>query len=182
MHSSKSASNDHADRIIIGPYKLLLGVVDQCWWQGPDYPNGTSTWDTHGSWINCTTATKKACLFNASRAPPFLSLFSALCSLLLSPFLSLPLLLASLPLLLGSLFAPVQTRDAERCGGWAQVIEDPTEHNDLGAVPAYAHIVESMLGRMEELQPRVFDPDRGASKAETSAACKRVTENGGFWG
>ena len=49
-------------------------------------------------------------------------------------------------------------------------------------MPAYAHIVESMLGRMEELQPRVFDPDRGASKAETSAACKRVTENGGFWG
>ena len=63
-----------------------------------------------------------------------------------------------------------------------QVIEDPTEHNDLGEVPAYAHIVDSMLGRMEELQPRVFDPDRGASKAETSAACKRVTENGGFWG
>ena len=60
--------------IIIGPYKLMLGVVDQCWWQGPDYPNGTSTWDTHGSWINCTTATKKACLFNASRATPFLSL------------------------------------------------------------------------------------------------------------
>ena len=148
--------------IIIGPYKLMLGVVDQCWWQGPDYPNGTSTWDTHGSWINCTTATKKACLFNASRATS-------------SSFLSLPLLLASL-------FAPVQTRDAERRGRCAQVIEDPTEHNDLGEVPAYAHIVESMLGRMEELQPRVFDPDRGASKAETSAACKRVTENGGFWG
>ena len=148
--------------IIIGPYKLMLGVVDQCWWQGPDYPNGTSTWDTHGSWINCTTATKKACLFNASRATS-------------SSFLSLPLLLASLS-------APVQTRDAERRGRCAQVIEDPTEHNDLGEVPAYAHIVESMLGRMEELQPRVFDPDRGASKAETSAACKRVTENGGFWG
>ena len=43
-------------------------------------------------------------------SPPFQSLFSVLCSLLLSPFLSLPLLL-------GSLFAPVQTRDAERCGG-----------------------------------------------------------------
>ena len=105
-----------------------------------------------------------------------LSLLSALCSLLLSPFLSLPLLL-------GSLFAPVQTNDAQlSCGRCAQVIEDPPEHNDLGEVPAYAHIVESMLGRMEELQPRVFDPDRGASKAETSAACKRVTENGGFWG
>ena len=93
-----SHGNDMLDpMIIIGPYKLMLGVVDQCWWQGPDYPNGTSTWDTHGSWINCTTATKKACLFNASRATS-------------SPFLSLPLLL-------GSLFAPVQTRDAERCGG-----------------------------------------------------------------
>ena len=79
-----SHGNDLLDpMIIIGPYKLMLGVVDQCWWQGPDYPNGTSTWDTHGSWINCTTATKKACLFNASRAAS-------------SPFLSLPLLLSAL--------------------------------------------------------------------------------------
>jgi len=85
---------------------------------------------------------------------------------------------ASLPLLLSALCSLLCRHETLS----VQVIEDPTEHNDLGEVPAYAHIVESMLGRMEELQPRVFDPDRGASKAETSAACKRVTENGGFWG
>ena len=79
--------------IIVGEWKLLLGKVDQCWWQGPHYPvraatfsavesigsnrrpisllrepcrrqNGSVTWDTHATWINCTTPTKKACLFN----------------------------------------------------------------------------------------------------------------------
>ena len=24
--------------IIVGEWKLLLGKVDQCWWQGPHYP------------------------------------------------------------------------------------------------------------------------------------------------
>ena len=55
--------------LIQGEYKLLLGKVDQCWWQGPQYPNGSSTWDTHATWINCTTATKKACLFNVIEDP-----------------------------------------------------------------------------------------------------------------
>jgi hypothetical protein len=50
--------------IIIGRYKLLMGVVDQCQWMGPEYPNGSVTWDTHASWVNCTTTTKKACLFD----------------------------------------------------------------------------------------------------------------------
>ena len=30
----------------------------------PRYPNGSSTWNVKQTWINCTTATKKACLFN----------------------------------------------------------------------------------------------------------------------
>eukprot|EP01043_Picozoa_sp_COSAG02_P050399 COSAG02_NODE_5176_length_4570_cov_1.927086_3_plen_131_part_00 len=60
-----SHGNDLLDPMMIsGRYKLMLGVVDQCWWQGPQYPNGSVTWDTHASWVNCTTATKKACLFD----------------------------------------------------------------------------------------------------------------------
>ena len=55
--------------LISGEYKLLMGKVDQCWWQGPQYPNGSSTWDTYDTWINCTTATKKACLFNIITDP-----------------------------------------------------------------------------------------------------------------
>ena len=50
--------------IIIGEWKLLVGKVDQCWWQGPRYPNGSSTWDTLATWVDCTTPTKRACLFN----------------------------------------------------------------------------------------------------------------------
>jgi hypothetical protein len=46
--------------LIQGRWKLLLGLVDQCWWQGPQYPNGSSTWDTHATEINCTTG----CLFD----------------------------------------------------------------------------------------------------------------------
>jgi arylsulfatase B len=38
--------------IIIGEWKLLLGQVDQCWWQGPRYPNGSSTWNTHATYMN----------------------------------------------------------------------------------------------------------------------------------
>ena len=60
-----SHGNDLLDpMIIIGRYKLLMGVVDQCQWMGPEYPNGSVTWDTHASWVNCTTTTKKACLFD----------------------------------------------------------------------------------------------------------------------
>ena len=35
-------------------YKIMLGVVDQCWWMGPRYPNGSVTWDTHASWVRRT--------------------------------------------------------------------------------------------------------------------------------
>ena len=30
---------------------------------------GTSTWNTYASWINCTTATKKGCLFDIIADP-----------------------------------------------------------------------------------------------------------------
>jgi hypothetical protein len=33
--------------------------------------------------------------------------------------------------------------------------------------------------RREELQPLVYDPDRG--KPEVEAACAKLQENGGFW-
>ena len=36
-----------------------------------------------------------------------------------------------------------------------------------------------MIARMEELQPLVYDPDRG--KPEVAAACAKLEENGGFW-
>ena len=29
--------------IIVGEWKLLLGKVDQCWWQGPHYPVRAAT-------------------------------------------------------------------------------------------------------------------------------------------
>ena len=64
-HVSRAGLGDLLDPMLIqGEYKLLMGKVDQCWWQGPQYPNGSSTWDTYATWINCTTPTKKACLFN----------------------------------------------------------------------------------------------------------------------
>lgn len=65
----KTPSDMRDPMIIVGEWKLILGVVDQCWWQGPQYPNGSSTWDTHATWINCTTPTKKACLFNIIEDP-----------------------------------------------------------------------------------------------------------------
>ena len=112
-------TNDLMDpMIIVGEYKLLLGVVDQCWWQGPQYPNGTSRWDTHATWINCTTG----CLFN--------------------------------------------------------IIDDPTEHNDLAA--KLPHIVDTLLARLQQVQATVYDPDRG--EPETLQACAQVKRNGGFWG
>ena len=55
----------------------------------------------------------------------------------------------------------------------------PTEHVDLGTDPKYAKIVDQMIERMEELQPSVYDPDRG--KPEVAAACAKLEENGGFW-
>ena len=65
-----SHGNDLLDPMMIsGRYKLMLGVVDQCWWQGPQYPNGSVTWDTHATWVNCTTASKKACLFDIIADP-----------------------------------------------------------------------------------------------------------------
>lgn len=65
-----SHGNDLLDPMLIsGRYKLMLGVVDQCLWQGPQYPNGSVTWDTHASWVNCTTATKRACLFDIIADP-----------------------------------------------------------------------------------------------------------------
>ena len=63
----KTSMSDLRDpMIIVGEWKLLVGYVDQCWWQGPQYPNGSSHWDTYATAINCTDARtgKKACLFN----------------------------------------------------------------------------------------------------------------------
>ena len=52
--------------MIVGKWKLLLGQVDQCWWQGPRYPNGSNTWDVYATMVNCTdnSTGKVACLFD----------------------------------------------------------------------------------------------------------------------
>ena len=55
----------------------------------------------------------------------------------------------------------------------------PTEHVDLGTDPKYTKIVDQMIERMEELQPLVYDPDRG--KPEVATACTKLEDNGGFW-
>ena len=58
------------------------------------------------------------------------------------------------------------------------IIEDPTEHNDLAlAMPEKAR---EIYARMEELQKTFFDPPRG--EEELDAACAAVAARGGFWG
>ena len=56
---------------------------------------------------------------------------------------------------------------------------DPTEHHDLGGDPQYAHVVAEILARMDDEEPTVYDPVRGA---KDPAACAQVAANGGFFG
>ena len=60
----------------------------------------------------------------------------------------------------------------------AACVSGAAEHNDLGEDARYTKIVDTMIARMEALQPFVYDPDRG--KPEVEAACAKLEENGGF--
>ena len=44
---------------------VCVCACTECWWQGPQYPNGSSTWDTHATEINCTSG----CLFDIIADP-----------------------------------------------------------------------------------------------------------------
>lgn len=170
----------------------MLGQVDQCWWQGPHYPNGSSTWNTHATYINCTDPAthKKACLFNViddetgettkrqERDNKILSFWAPL-----SPDET------------RAWFAKTGSGQTHSFGTMAEkkacrpvffsfvlflrsfVLNNVTEHHDVSA--SHPEIVESLLSRMEEVQRTVFDPDRGLR--DLQGACKSLEDNGGFW-
>eukprot|EP00051_Salpingoeca_urceolata_P024182 m.422334 g.422334 ORF g.422334 m.422334 type:complete len:561 (+) comp20199_c0_seq3:3-1685(+) len=54
---------------ISGRYKIIVGNISQSSWEGPQYPNGSSHWDTWATIEQCTTKDKPACLFDILSDP-----------------------------------------------------------------------------------------------------------------
>ena len=128
-------------------------------WEGPYYPNRTSTWDTWSTIQQCTTATKVKMLIAKAML---------LCHIVagLGP-LNRPTHSARIP-------SPVFIQRA--C--LFNIFNDPTEHHDLA--DKEPEVVTELLERMKKAQLTLFDPNRGSSDP---VACEAVFQRyQGFWG
>lgn len=160
--------------IIMGKYKLLIGKHGYDVRTGTHYPNNTcGQWGTDdcaqpgpssGYWLPCVTdpeGDENVCLESARGEESF------------SRFESYP-------------------KELEELGRWAidceengkvgclyNIIDDPSEYEDLGEKKEYAKLARSMRKRLSKMQKTNFNPDRGY---ENYQACVAGFYYGGYIG